>query len=82
MAAEGIEAVVFAGPIVAADFVRSLLAGAGIRAYLLNAHMGTLAPWQVGPGGAGAVQVVVAAGDAAAAREIVAAFRHGDDLPA
>lgn len=41
---------VFAGNIVAADFVRSLLEGAGIRAWLLNAHMGSIAPWQVGPG--------------------------------
>lgn len=72
---------VFAGNIVASDFVRSLLEGAGIRAWLLNAHMGSIAPWQVGPGGIGAVQVVVAVEDGAAAREVVAAYERGDPSP-
>ena len=50
---------VYAGNIVDADFLKSLLEAEGIAAFLRNEAMGTLAPFYVEAAGAGAVKVVI-----------------------
>ncbi len=52
-------AIVFAGNSMEAGFLRSLLESEGIEVFLRNEAMGTLAPFYVEAGGAGAVKVVV-----------------------
>lgn len=51
--------VVFAADPVEANLMRNFLENNGIPAVLNNEVMGTLAPWQISPGGAGAVRVLV-----------------------
>ena len=50
---------IFAGNIIEAGMVQSLLEDAGINAYLKDEIMGTMNPWFVSPGGAGAVKVII-----------------------
>jgi len=66
--------VVYAGTSVDASFVKSLLEGNGIITFLEDKMMGTLAPWIVAPGGAGAAKVVVAKKDLDKAKFIVQKF--------
>ena len=51
---------VFAGTSIQASMVRSFLANADIDSFVVDDNMGTIAPWQVSAGGAGAVKVFVA----------------------
>ena len=76
--------VVYSGTYSQAGLIQGLLEAQGIRAFLQNEFLGSLAPWYLGPGGVDAVQVVVAEHDAENAREVVAAFTSGDtdgDMP-
>ena len=50
---------IYAGNIIEAGIVKSLLEDAGISAYLKDEIMGTMNPWFVSPGGAGAVKVII-----------------------
>jgi hypothetical protein len=50
---------VYAGNIVDADFLKGLLEAEGIAVFLHNEAMGTIAPFYVEAGGAGAVKVVI-----------------------
>lgn len=50
---------VFAGNIVEADFLKSLLEAEGIAVFLYNEAMGTIAPFYVEAAGVGAVKVVI-----------------------
>jgi Rad3-related DNA helicase len=68
--------VVFSGTLLEADMVKSLLENEGIPAYLKDEYMGTMVPWNVAPGGAGAVKVVVAQRDETNALSIVEEYRH------
>ena len=52
-------AIVFAGDTVQADLVRSVLEASGIRVFLKDEAIGTLAPWRVVGGGRGAVVKVL-----------------------
>lgn len=63
--------VVFSGDDIEARLVWSRLEGHGINAKLMNQNIGSLAPWQSAPGGAGAVQVVVASRDLEKARDVL-----------
>lgn len=55
--------VVFAGSVMDATIVKGLLESSDIDAVLLDEYVGTLAPWYVAPGGAGAVKVAVSQAD-------------------
>jgi Putative prokaryotic signal transducing protein len=66
--------VVYSGSIVDADLLRNLLDGQGIQSYLKDEFVGMVAPYVVGPGGAGAVKVVIAKEDLDRARPIVEEF--------
>jgi hypothetical protein len=66
--------VVYAGTSIDAGFVKGLLEDAGIITFLKDEIMGSLAPWYVAPGGAGAVKVVIAKRDLDRAKSIVEAF--------
>ena len=52
---------VFAGTPINAAIVRSILEDAGIMTFLKDDIMGTVAPWYVSAGGAGAVKIMFVA---------------------
>jgi hypothetical protein len=54
---------VFAGTSWETALVKSLLDNAEIGAFMVDESMGTLAPWNVGPGGHSAVKLFVARHD-------------------
>ncbi|HCV15827.1 MAG TPA: hypothetical protein DF637_05800 [Rikenellaceae bacterium] len=62
---------VFRGTYLQCEMVRSLLENAGIESYLKDEILGTVAPWWVEPGGAGAVKVFVSVEDEAQATLVV-----------
>ncbi|MBI5539211.1 MAG: DUF2007 domain-containing protein [Bacteroidia bacterium] len=62
---------VFAGTIMEAEMVKSLLENAEIETFLLNENTGTIAPWYTAAGGSGAVKVVVSVIDYENAKIIV-----------
>lgn len=62
---------VYAGNLVEAGMVKSLLEDANIKAYLKDEMMGTFSPWWVTPGGTGSVGVVVSSHDLDRAKGIV-----------
>ena len=70
---------VFAGNIIEAGMVCSLLESAGIHAYLKNEIMGTMNPWFVSAGGVGAVKVLVSALDFETARFVVDTYRDSSN---
>jgi Putative prokaryotic signal transducing protein len=67
---------VFSGSGVEASMVLSFLESNGISARLEGEYVGTTAPHLAAAGGAGAVKVAVAAGDAASAKELLAERRN------
>ena len=67
--------VVFAGNIIEAEFVKSLLDGASIQCFLQNETIGTLAPF-LSPGGLSPVRVVVRASDVEKAQAIVDDYQN------
>ncbi|OWK45091.1 putative signal transducing protein [Fimbriiglobus ruber] len=66
---------IFSGSGIEASMVLSFLESNGIPARLEDEYTGTMAPHVAAGGGAGAVKVAVAAGDAAAAKELLAKRR-------
>lgn len=66
--------VVYSGGAIDTGFVQSYLEANGIKTYLKDVYMGTLQPWVVAPGGAGAIKVMVARSQFEAARRLVEAF--------
>ena len=62
---------VFAGTTWQAEMVKSLLANAHIKAFLIDEIIGTLSPWWAAPGGAGAVKVTVSSTDFERAKVVV-----------
>ena len=66
--------VVFTGHTVEADFVKMLLEGEGIDAFLKDENMGTILPFYLGASGAGAVKVAVSRDDLDIAEPIVREF--------
>jgi hypothetical protein len=71
---------VFAGNIVEAEFVKSLLEGASIQCFVQNETIGTVAPF-LSPGGLGAVQILVRASDAEKAQAIVDDYQNSSTTP-
>ncbi len=68
---------VYAGNILEAGMVQSLLESADINAFLKDEIMGTLQPWWAAGGGAGAVKVMVSTADLESARLIVEEYENG-----
>lgn len=66
---------VFTGISWEAELVKNLLENEGIRAYIINEHIGTLVPFYSTPG-PGAVHVVVSSLDEPKARAMVAEFER------
>jgi hypothetical protein len=66
--------VVYAGTPTDAGFLKGLLEDAGITTFLKDEMMGSIAPWYVAPGGAGAVKVVILKRDLHKAEPIVQEF--------
>ncbi len=66
--------VVYAGTPIDAGFLKGLLEDAGIATFLKDEMMGSIAPWYVAPGGAGAVKVVIPKRDLDRAEPIVQEF--------
>jgi len=54
---------VFSGTSIDAEIVRSLLEDSDIKTFLKDDNMGTIAPWHVSAGGAGAVKVIINGND-------------------
>jgi hypothetical protein len=54
------------------------LANAEIEAFTKDEKMGVLAPWNVAPGGAGSVKVIVANIDLERAKEVVEEFEKAE----
>ena len=67
---------IFAGNIIEAGMVSSLLESSGIHAYLKDEIMGTMNPWFVSAGGVGAVKVLVSALDFETATLLVKDYRN------
>ena len=65
---------VFAGNINEVIIVKSLLENAEVASYLKDEIQGTMTPWVVAPGGAGAVKVTVSSEDEKIARLVVKEF--------
>jgi len=65
---------VFAGTQWEAALVKSLLENAEIYAFHKDDLRGTMAPWQVTPGGIGAVKVMVSSNNLELARQVVTDF--------
>jgi Putative prokaryotic signal transducing protein len=67
---------VFAGNIAEVGLIQSLLDKDGIKSWLRDEIMGTLNPWYVVPGGAGAIKVLVLKADFDQAKSIVEAYER------
>jgi hypothetical protein len=70
--------IAFAGNIVEAEFVKSLLEDAGIPCYLKDEFVGTIAPF-VEPAGLNAVKVVIRSEDLDKAKPIIDDYLKGDN---
>lgn len=70
---------IFAGEPWQAAVVKDLLEDNGISAFVENGLMGSIAPWQVTPGGAGSAQVKIFASDYDVAKELVKSFTSGSN---
>ena len=68
--------IVYAGFPVEAELVRHELENNDIPAFLIDETIGTIAPWHVAPGGAGAVKVTVAKRHMESARDIIQKFLY------
>jgi hypothetical protein len=67
---------VFAGNIIEAGMVCSLLESSDIHAFLKDEIMGTMNPWFVSAGGVGAVKVLVSSLDFETAKLLVEDYRN------
>nr|WP_293839470.1 DUF2007 domain-containing protein [uncultured Arsenicibacter sp.] len=69
---------VYAGSIMQAEVVKSLLENEEINAFLKDEFLGTLAPWWASPGGMGAVKVIVSKTDVDKAKAIIDAYQQNE----
>ncbi|OIN56003.1 putative signal transducing protein [Arsenicibacter rosenii] len=69
---------VYAGSIMQAEVVKSLLENEEINAFLKDGFLGTLAPWWASPGGMGAVKVIVSKTDVDKAKAIIEAYQQNE----
>ena len=66
--------VVFSSNTFEAELAKNELANQGIKAFVKDELLGTIAPWHSAPGGAGAVSITVARRDMEKARNILRQF--------
>ena len=69
--------VIFEGNQIDADIIKDLLIDNGIHANLKNQFMGTIAPWQVSPGGYKPIKVEILSKDEDKALELIKEFKNG-----
>ena len=69
---------VFAGTSIDAEIVRSLLEDSEIKTFLKDENMGSIAPWHVSAGGAGAVKIIISSNDYDKAKLIVEKFEDSE----
>ena len=67
---------VFAGTSIDAEIVRSLLEDSDIKSFLKDDNMGTIAPWHVSAGGAGAVKIIINSNDYDKAKLIIEKYEE------
>jgi hypothetical protein len=67
---------VFAGTSIDAEIVRSLLEDSDIKTFLKDDNMGTIAPWHVSAGGAGAVKIIINSNDYDKAKLIIEKYEE------
>lgn len=68
--------IIFSGSDWQANMVKSMLEAADIRAFIKDGFMGTIAPWYVGGGGAGAVKVIILKKDIEKAKSIIQEYEQ------
>ena len=67
---------VFAGNPWETGLLKSILENEGIKVFLKDEALGTLAPWYAGPGGTAAIKVVISDVDLERARPVVERFQR------
>ena len=67
---------VFAGSSIEAEIVKSMLQDSDIDVFLKNENMGTIAPWHVSAGGAGAVKIIINSKDYDKAKLIIEKYEE------
>ncbi len=67
---------IYAGTSIDAAIVKSLLEASGVVAFLKDDSMGTIAPWQVSAGGAGAVKIIINSNDYNIAKSVVEKYEE------
>jgi hypothetical protein len=67
---------VFAGSLIEAEIVKSILRDSDILAFLKDENMGTIAPWHVSAGGAGAVKIIINSDDYEKAKLIIEKYEE------
>lgn len=70
--------IIFEGNLVDSEVVKDLLIENGINANLKNQLMGTIAPWQVSPGGFEPVKIEILSKDKDKALELIKEFKKGN----
>ena len=70
--------VVFNGSPIDSEIIKGILNDNGIMANLKNQLMGTIAPWQVSPGGFEPVEVEVFVKDQEKALKLIAEFKKSE----
>jgi len=69
---------VFEGNNWEASMIKSLLDNAEIESFTKDEKMGVLAPWNVSPGGAGSVKIIVSNVDFERAKQVVDEFEKAE----
>ncbi|HZH68141.1 MAG TPA: DUF2007-related protein [Chitinophagales bacterium] len=67
---------IYASSYIDSEMVKGLLEDSGIKAFLKDGYLGTMAPWYAAAGGSGAVKVIVNSRDYAAARLIIEEYEQ------
>lgn len=65
---------VFSGTSIQAGLLKSMLEDAGLRVFVKDEFLCTIAPWWSSPGGAGAVKLLVPTDDLEQATEVVTQY--------
>ncbi|MBE9467917.1 MAG: DUF2007 domain-containing protein [Bacteroidetes bacterium] len=71
---------IFAGSLIDAEMVNSLLKNSKIDTFLKDEYVGTIAPWQVSAGGSGAVKIIINSNDYETAKLIVEEYERNKKL--
>ncbi len=67
---------VYAGSPLDTGLIMSMLQDSDIECFLQDENMGTIAPWQVSAGGAGAVKIMINSNDLEKARLLIEQFEQ------